>query len=285
MPDGVSHKEVHRQLLNSHHTVIPSRPVIRILPALLVLSVALSLDLHAQAAPEPVLSIIYRCRAADRPTVLEALDREGVGRIAEWKRKGWVKDGLFLANNYTDTNSWDVMLVLHFATGAERSAWAERVKGSGGPVPASVAAQLREIRSVRAFVYHHSGRQGDLRKAIYVAIPYRRLVSREQYQDYISVYGVPQFDGWIAEKACSSYDILINEEEVDSTRSTQWAWDALLLFDYNGVEGLGRRDEVKAGTRVKLREQSAVWSTVSDTKSNYRTEWEVVMSTPAVQNR
>lgn len=223
--------------------------------------------------------------AADRPAVLDALDREGTAMAADWKRRGWVRDALFLNNNYVDTNSWDVMLVLSFSTPAERDAWAGRVEKAGGALPPSIAPRLAELRRVRASIYHHSGSQGDLRRSIYVAIPYRRLVSREQYQDYISVYGVPQFDGWIAAKACSQYDILVNEEEVDTTAGRRWGWDAMLLFEYNGVEGLGRRDEVKAETRAKIREHDPVWSTVSDTKSNYRTEWEVVMSTPAVPNR
>jgi hypothetical protein len=220
------------------------------------------------------LFITFRCKPADRPAFIRALRAEGVERFAEYKRKGIVKDYLLLYNEFVDALTWDAMVMLTFEQYEDTERWrALELESPGGLTPSLLALGAPHTSYFGDRIITN-GTAGDRSKSIFTVIPYD-YSSKGEYVSYIKTYGVPQFDGWIAEGCIAGYGIFLNHH------ATGEPWDALLLFEYRDIEQLGRRDIVKQKVRAELAKDPG-WKLLSDSKHDYRTEREVVMAKAVV---
>jgi hypothetical protein len=218
------------------------------------------------------LFITYRCAATDRPTFLSALAGDQVRQLDEWKRAGVFSDYLLLFNHVVDENTWDAMVMLTFDRYAQTAKWREIERTRPGGLSSDLLKLAKPTTSYLADLVISNGTSGDHSKSIFVVIPYTYRVKGE-YLTYIQTFGIPQFDGWIREGAISNYGIFFNQH------ATGKPWDVLLLFEYNGIDGLARRDIVKQKVRGELVKNPG-WKFAQDAKADIRVEHEVVIADP-----
>ncbi len=232
---------------------------------------------HAQTEPKGVtqMFITYRCDPANRVAFIKGLEGEGIKRFDEWKRTGVIGDYLLLYNNFVDANTWDAMVTVTFNDYAQTEKWRAVDKNNPGGLSAEMLKIASPHTTYLADMLVRKGSAGDQSKSIYVVIPYD-YTDRGTYVNYIRTYGVPQFDGWIREGAITSYSIFLNQHAPGAP------WDALLLFEYKGIEGLAMREVIKQKVRAGLAADPS-WKLLSDTKLDFRVEREVVMAS-AVQS-
>jgi hypothetical protein len=255
---------------------LSQRTSITVLSATLLLLFA-GLFPHAALAQEDKpgstsLFITYRCKAADRPAFLRGLESEGVKRFDELKHAGTIADYLLLFNQFVDANTWDAMIIVTFDRYVQSDGWRKLERESPGGLTANLLKLATPHTSYMADLTIRNGTPGDRSKSIFMAIPYQYR-NKAEYVNYIKLYGVPQFDGWIKEGAISSYGIFLNQN------ATGVPWDVMLLFEYNGIEGLANRDIVKQKVRAELAKNPS-WKMIQDSKQEFRTELEVVMASP-----
>ena len=216
------------------------------------------------------LFITYRCAPADRPAFRKGLASDGIKRFDELKRSGVIADYIILFNQFVDANTWDAQAIITFNNYAQSQRWREMEREyPGGLTPGllKIGAPQTTIIADRMF---YNGSAGDRSKSIFVVIPYTYR-ERLSYYNYISIYGVMQFDGWIKEGVISNYGIYFNHH------ATGAPWDVLLVFEYKGIEGLARREVIKQKVREGLASNQS-WKMLQDTKQDFRVEHEVVMS-------
>jgi hypothetical protein len=246
---------------------------IRIIPLLLLtLLAAGSSELAAQEDKPGAtnLFITYRCRPADRPAFIRALREDGTKLFDQYRRDGVIKEYLLLYNELTDALTWDALVILTFERYESTERWrAIELERPGGLTPPLLALGAPHT-SYFADRVIAAGTAGDRASSIFTVIPYN-YSAKAEYMNYIRTYGVPQFDGWIREGAISTYAIYLNHH------ATGEPWDALLLFEYNGIAGLAARDIVKQRVRAELVKDPG-WKLLSDAKHDYRVEREVVMA-------
>lgn len=240
----------------------------------LLLGAVLTQDGQAQTDQSGTthLFITYRCTPANRPAFLHGLESEGIKRFDEWKKSGVITDYTLMFNQFVDANTWDAMIMVKFERYAMTEGWRKQERDNPGGLTPELLKLATPYTSYVADLFRSNGTPGDRSKSIFVVIPYEYR-SRGEYTNYILSYGVPQFDGWIREKAISNYGIFLNNH------SPGKPWDVLLVFEYNGIEGLARRDIVKQKVRDELANDPS-WKLLSDTKLDFRTEYEVVMASP-----
>lgn len=216
------------------------------------------------------LFITYRCAPADRPAFLRGLESDGIKRFDELKRTGVIADYILLFNQFVDANTWDAQAIITFDTYVQSERWREQEREYPGGLTPNLLKLGTPQSTIIADLTIRSGSSGDRSKSIFVVIPYT-YSEKGAYLNYIRTYGVPQFDGWIKEGAIASYGIFFNHH------ATGAPWDVLLLFEYNGIEGLAQRDIAKQKVRVDLAKTPS-WKVLQDTKHDFRVEHEVVMA-------
>jgi len=218
------------------------------------------------------LFIDYRCRPADRPAFRRGLEQEGVAQLEQWQQAGAFTDYVLVFNEFVDANTWDATLVLRFASYARTAKW----RAIERDFPGGLSPELLKLGTPQTSYFADrvlgAGAAGDRSKSVFVFIPYQ-FRTREEYVNFIKVYGVPQFDAWIEAKVVANYAVYVNHH------STGKPWDAMLVFEYLDVQALGRRDAIKQQVRVGLAKDPA-WKAMSDVKRDLRTEFEVVMAAP-----
>lgn len=216
------------------------------------------------------LFITYRCKPQDRPAFFRGLGSDAAKRFDEYRRQGVIKEYLLLYNEFVDAVTWDAMVILTFERYQDTERWREiELENPGGLTPSLLALGAPHTSYFGDRIIYN-GAPGDRRTSIFTVIPYD-YSSKGEYVNYIRTYGVPQFDGWIREGAISSYSIFLNHH------ATGEPWDAMLLFEYRGIEGLANRDIIKQKVRSELVKDPA-WKLLSDSKHDFRTEREVVMA-------
>lgn len=245
---------------------------LRSLLSALLLTAASAMVLRAQEdKPNSTqIFITYRCQPANRPAFIHGLESEGVKRFEEWKRTGVIKDYLLLYNQFVDANTWDAMVMVTFERYTQTDRWRALERDYPGGLDTALLKLASPHTTYLADLMISNGTFGDHSKSIFLVIPYE-YKSRGEYLNYIHTYGVPQFDGWIREKVIANYRIFLNQHPPGQP------WDVLLLLEYNGIEGLARRDEVKWKVRGELSADPS-WKLLSDSKRDFRTEYEVVMA-------
>ena len=99
--------------------------------------------LHAgvSGAAEPAASeaqsliITYQTTPANRPALRRAMEQSTALELARWKRDGRIKQYNLLFNRYADSDNWDALAVLTFATPDDLYRWRdiERTRPAGLP--------------------------------------------------------------------------------------------------------------------------------------------------------
>lgn len=246
-----------------------------VLAALLCLRSALPAQSNQPNATHVFLT--YRCKPADRPAFLRLLQEEQLPRLEQWKKEGVMLEYLLLANQFVDENTWDATLLLQFERYEQTARWRTIEKEFPGGLDQKLLAIATPCTTYLADLELRGGSAGDRSKSIFVLIPYTWR-DKASYLDFIRVYGLPQFDAWVKEKAVASYGVFSNHH------ATGRPWDAMLVFEYADIEALAKRDVVKQQARAGLAKDPA-WKLASDAKAELRTEHEVVMAAPVVPKK
>lgn len=218
--------------------------------------------------------LTYRCKPKDRPAFLRLLETEQLPRLDAWKKQGVMSDYLLVFNQFVDEHTWDATLLLRFERYEQTDRWRTIEKDFPGGLDAKALELAVPRTTYLADLELQGGSPGNCSESIFVLIPYTWR-DRASYLAFIKVYGVPQFDAWVEQKVIASYGVYCNHH------ATGQPWDALLVFEYNGIEGLARREQVKQEVRTRLVKDPA-WKLASDGKADIRTEHEVVMAAPVV---
>jgi hypothetical protein len=100
---------------------------------------------------------------------------------------------------------------------------------------------------------------------VFLAMPYRVLVSTPEYLSYVDGYVAPQFQGWMEAGVLAGYDI-----EVSRLPASR-AWAATILLRYRDDVALAQRAETTAKVRARLAANPA-WKAISDDKKAVRVE-------------
>jgi hypothetical protein len=227
----------------------------------------------ASAAENPVsLVLTYRAAPEHRVAFREWLAGEGAAQLAQWKREGVFADCLVLFTSFAATTGPDAVAVLDFAQFSDSQRWMtiERTR-PGGLTPA--ALKLASVHSCfYADTLARAGASRDRTKSAYLLAVYDVAASADKYKSYVAGYIVPQMNGWLEAQALSSYRLFFNHAPLSVV------WDAILLLEYQDIAALGRRDEVKAGVRVRLAETDATWLAWSKDKGGIRTEKALIVA-------
>lgn len=260
------------------HMRLYSRLVALALVAALLATMGAPSRLHAQAdRPGGThLFITYRCSPENRVAFVQGLESDAIKRLDEWKRNGVLTEYTLVYNQFVDANTWDAMLVVTFESYAQTDRWRAIEKDYPGGLSQDLLKLASPHTSYLADLEMSAGAPGDRSKSIFLFIPYEYRI-RGEYLGYIKTYGVPQFDGWLKANVISSYGIYLNQH------ATGKPWDVMLVFEYNGIDGLGARDRIKQKVREELASNPS-WKLLAQTKHDFRTELEVVMAA-AVQAR
>ncbi len=256
-----------------HFTVIHMKHPLPTLISLLLLATALPIAAAAQENPtgSVYMFITYRCAPADRPKLLHAADAVAGTRLAELRRQGVIADHLLLFNAYVDATTWDMLLIVRFDSMAQTERWRAVERDAPGGLTPELLKLATPVNTYFADRKWAKGTMGDQSKAVYLAIPYD-YVEKGSYVTYMDAYAIPQFNGWLNEKALNRYEIFLN------MYATGTPWDSFILFEYADAAALARRDVVKQKIRSAMLKEPA-WKMLQETKQQYRTEREVVTAT------
>jgi hypothetical protein len=241
---------------------------------------------HAQEFGAGPMSLVmtYQCPAAQRAAFRKHMDGPGVARFEAWKRQGVFSDYLILFSSYVNLGATapDMVIRLDFARYADSGKWKAIERDNPAGLTTQALALCTPVTSYLAdLLYAGQPAPGrDVSKSVYLWIPYHleKEVSKAQYKKYFEVYVKPQNDAWLAEGALSWWGVYFNQH------NTGVPWDMLFLYEYTGLEGLARRDNVKWAVREKLRENPA-WKAASDNKQRIRIEDQVIILDPIMPRR
>jgi hypothetical protein len=243
--------------------------------AMLMVAAAFWLTGRANAAPAvdgDALSLIvtYRAAPANRAALRDELESAGLRQFAGWQRDGAIKSYQLLFNRYADTN-WDAMALLTFATPADVARWSatERTHTAGLTARALELATQVETVPVDLMRAKRQAQDGD--HPVFLVIPYKVLVSPDEYLEYADGYTLPQFDGWIAEGVLAGYHIYMSRYPAGRP------WSSLIVLEYRNDAALTERGAVVARVRARLK-NDAKWKAISDNKKSIRDELEVVVA-------
>jgi hypothetical protein len=238
---------------------------------LLVLGLLLAGTAFA-ADPAVSLVITYRVEPAKRVAFREWLSKQGAADFAKWKRDGVFRDCLLLFTSFAATSGFDAVVILDFARYTDSARWMELEKSRPGGLPATVLGYAAAESTFYADTLAQGGATRDRSKSVYLLAIYDVAAAADKYKTYVGEYIVPQVDGWISEKALSTYRLFFNHAPLSVV------WDAILLLEYEDLAALARRDEVKAAVRVGLARTNPTWLAWSRDKSGIRTEKALVVA-------
>lgn len=236
-----------------------------------------ALSLHnaeAQAPPVPGTAsphrivIMYRCDPADRPAALAAMRSREAAQFENWKKEGAIGDYLLLFNSFCDENTWDMMAVLMFDSYVQTDKWRDVEERFPGGLSKEVLAIMKPTQTYLAEARWSFGKALDKKRGLYMVIPYEHP-DRGVYADFVNSVLVPQFEGWMREGALNNWTIMLTNHYPGKP------WDVLLLLEYDGPDGLSRRETARQATADRL-EQDPGWRLLREISLQFRSEYEVV---------
>ena len=245
--------------------------VVRTVFALLI--AAFAAPLAAVAADHDALSLVvsYSAEPGDRVELLDALANQAAGRFAKWQHDGVIARWQLLYNRYRGAGGWDAMALLTFARPADVARWSaiERLYPGGlAPREAAFATTIDTV-PVDLARSRREPKEGDT--PVYLAIPYKLMVSPEEYLAYADGYVLPQFDGWVGEGVLAGYRIYVSRYPAGRP------WSSLILLEYRSDAALTERGAVVAKVRARLKNDPK-WKAISDNKKTIREELEVAVA-------
>ncbi|BCG05108.1 hypothetical protein PPGU19_096760 (plasmid) [Paraburkholderia sp. PGU19] len=252
----------------------------------LAIAAVLAGALHTSAASavEPsdndALSLIitYQTAPANRPALRRELEQSTARELARWKHDGRIKQYNLLFNRYADSDNWDAMAVLAFATPDDLSRWrtvelTRPAALSGKALSVTTTIHTTPVDTKRAETLGTKSRN-----AVYVVIPYKTLVPMDEYEKYADGYVIPQFKGWMEEGVLSGYSLYTSQFPAGRP------WSAMVMLQYKDEAALSAREAVVAKVRERLK-NNPEWKAISDSKKNVRSEEQVVIADSVAVNQ
>lgn len=246
--------------------------------AALLVWLGLALAGTAMAA-EPVkaeaaaLVITYQVALPDRPALRRELETGGIRKLQLWKDSGFLADYRLYYNRFADSDNWDAMALLSFASPTAALQWQAADTSAPEALTPQIATLVRTIHATPVTMARRLGSAPASAHAVAMVIPYLSLVSSSDYLKYADGYMGPQFEGMIQESALSHYELFL------STFPTARPWSSLVVLEYQDSAALATRDAYESRVRSRLA-QRPEWKAFSDTKKSIREEKQVVIAEP-----
>ncbi|VVE24313.1 hypothetical protein PTE30175_03220 [Pandoraea terrae] len=251
---------------------------------LAVSAVLMGTQVHgvASAAEPPAdgslsLIITYHTAPANRPALHRELAQSVVREVQRWKRDGRIKRYRVLFNRYADSDNWDAMALLTFATSSDLYRWRTIEQTTPAALSRKGLALTTAIHTAPVDLIRTDSAADTSQNAVYVVIPYKTLVSPSDYVNYADGYVIPQFKGWMEEGVLSRYALYT------SSFPAGRPWTAMVILQYKDEAALSARDAVVAKVRERLK-HNPEWKAISDSKKSVRTEEQVVIADPVAVN-
>ncbi len=224
----------------------------------------------AAADNAPALVISYHVAPGQRPALRAALQKDALRQFQQWQDQGLLKGYTLLFNRYADSDNWDALALLRFASPSEQSRWRQVELAHPGGLPDTALGLASAIHTTPVEVPRAGG--GDVEPhGVYVVIPYTVLIPAGDYLKYADGYVLPQFDGWMQEGALSRYEMFT--AQFGASRP----WSTLIVLAYKDDAALAARNAVVAKVRARLANDPQ-WKAISDGKARVREERQVVVA-------
>jgi len=236
-----------------------------------------ALHVGSAAAAEPVagdtlsLIITYQTTPVNRPAFRQAFEQSTARELARWKQDGRIKQANLLFNRYADSDNWDAMAVLTFATPEALYRWREVERTQPAALSKEAAAVTTSIHTTPVDTKRVEALNTASPNAVYVVIPYKTMVSDGEYEKYADSYVIPQFKGWMDEGVLTGYSLYTSRFPAGRP------WSAVIVLQYKDEAALSTREAVVAKVRARLK-ANPEWKAISDSKKNVRTELQVVIA-------
>ncbi|RQS68155.1 hypothetical protein DID96_20025 [Burkholderia sp. Bp8963] len=229
----------------------------------------------AQASGNDALSLIitYQTTPANRPALRRELAQSTARAFARWKHDGRLRRYALLFNRYADSDNWDAMALLTFATPEDLYRWRAVEQAQPAALSAKALAVTTSIHTTPVDTRRTAALDAKSPNAVYVVIPYKTLVSAGDYEKYADAYVLPQFNGWMDEGVLSGYSLYTSQFPAGRP------WTAMVILQYRDEAALSAREAVVDKVRERLK-QNPEWKAISDSKKNVRTEEQVVVADP-----
>jgi hypothetical protein len=219
------------------------------------------------------LVITYHTAPVNRPALRQELARFTVPQFQHWQDEGHIKSYRLLFNRFADTDNWDAMTLLTFPSSAELAHWNQMEQAHPAGLSARALALTTAVHTAPVDLVR-AGSTGDAAShAVFVVIPYKTLVSANEYLKYADGYVIPQFKGWMGEGVLSRYALYV------SSFPAGRPWSTLVILEYKNEAALSARNAVVAKVRKNL-QSNAEWKAISDNKKSVRDEEQVVIADP-----
>lgn len=234
----------------------------------------------AQPSGNDALSLIitYQTAPANRPALRHELEQSTAREFARWKHDGWLTQYNLLFNRYADSDNWDAMALLTFATPEDLYRWRTVEQAQPAALSGKALAVTTAIHTTPVDMKRADALAANSPNAVYVVIPYKTLVSAGDYEKYADGYVIPQFKGWMDEGVLSSYSLYTSQFPAGRP------WNAMVILQYKDEAALSAREAVVAKVRERLK-QSADWKAISENKKEVRAEEQVVVADPVAVSR
>jgi hypothetical protein len=229
--------------------------------------------LWADANPPVSIVITYKALPGQRIAFRDWVETEGAARFARWKADGVFSECLLLFGTFQTANP-DLVVVLDFENFTDSARWREIARGAPGGLDAA-AQKLAMVVSTdySELIARGAAERRDPARGTWLIITYA-YTTGAAYRDYVANYTVPQMKEWMSSGALASYTMHL------SATPFNVPWESMLLLEYDGIEGLARRDEVKAAARVRLNASDPVFKSYSESKAEIRRDLAIYHADP-----
>lgn len=213
------------------------------------------------------LVIAYKSAPKDRAAFRRYWQTTGVERFSQWRNQGYFADSRILYSAYAGAE-YDALAIIDFRHYTDLARWQEIEQTSpGGLTPEGLRYGAPLYTGIGDLIAHDAAKQAIT--PVYLVAFYDLSTDPGAYRSYVTGYVEPQMAGWMKAGAVARYDMYLNENTAGAP------WQSMLVLDYNGLNGLARRETVKTGVRRDLAADPE-WKRLSDNKTNVRTEKAVV---------
>lgn len=176
---------------------------LRTFGCMFAMAVALTGLLHAgmAGAAEPSdtgsvsLVITYQAKSANRPALRDEMELSTAHELERLKRERRISQYSLLFNRYADSENWDAMALLTFATPDDLYRWREVERTHPAALSEKALALTTSIQTTVVDTKRTRALDTKAPQAVYVVIPYKTLVSADEYEKYADGYVIPQFKG------------------------------------------------------------------------------------------
>jgi len=153
----------------------------------------------------------------------------GVRQFRHWKEAGVLADYHVLFSRYVDTDGWDMMALLTFASYAGMEKWQQVESARPAGLSADTLALTLVVNSYPVRLARRNASQISPPQPVYLVIPYG------------ASGGAPEnLDGSIEDGGLASYGLY--QRRFGAARP----WDSLLVLEFPSEEVLGAREKMLA---------------------------------------